>query len=63
VEILKKIRTSKGISQSELAKLSGLSQPAIHYIENGKKDPTRKTLKKLAVALDVPVSHLLDEIA
>lgn len=57
---VKQLRIRKGLSQSKLAEISGVSQPCIHYMENGKKEPTIRTLRKIAKALDVSVTILLD---
>ena len=46
------------ITQSELAKLSGVSQSTIAQIEKGKKDPSISTLKKIGAALDVNLAVL-----
>lgn len=56
---LKKIRQQKNLSQSKLSKLSGVSQSAICYIENGAKSPGIVTIQKLAKALGIPVMQLL----
>ncbi len=50
---LKKIRDSKGLTQPQLAKLSGISQSYISEIENTLKTPTLDTIEKLANALQV----------
>ena len=54
------IRTSQGISISKLAKATGLSKAAISQIEQGEGNPTISTLSKLASALRVPYSAILD---
>lgn len=61
MKLLKEIRTNKGLSQTKLAKLAGVSQPSIHYIETGQKYPATKTLIKLAKALEVSITVLMDE--
>lgn len=58
---LKQLRKEKAFTQIELSERSGLSQSFIHDLETGKKDPTLKTLHKLAIALGVPVSTLLED--
>lgn len=45
---LKRIRKSRGLSQQELAKLSGLIQARISDIENGKGSMTDSILRLLA---------------
>lgn len=59
---LKKIREAKGLTQSELAKKSGISRITINRIENGsQKDIMVGNLNKLAVALECKVSDLICE--
>ncbi|PWL41362.1 MAG: XRE family transcriptional regulator [Clostridiales bacterium] len=56
---LKYQRIQKGLSQNQLAKMSGVSQSAICYIEKGGKSPSLKTLLKLSKALEIPVQELI----
>jgi len=58
---IKKHRLLRGWSQSRLARESGVSQTYISELEAGKWTPNISVLRKLAVALGVPVSALLDE--
>jgi transcriptional regulator with XRE-family HTH domain len=46
------------LTQAQLAAQSGVSQSTIAQIENGKKDPSISTLKKIAAALDVHLAVL-----
>ncbi len=57
-ERLKYLRSSRELSQSELAKLSGVSQSTIAQIESDRKDPSITTLKKIATALEVEIAIL-----
>lgn len=50
------LRKRRDLTQSELAKKSGVSQSTIAQIESGRKDPSVKTLGKLAKALDVQLA-------
>lgn len=59
-EKIKHTRESMGISQGKLAKLSGLAQSSISYIESGGKKPNIETISMLAKALDTPISFLID---
>lgn len=59
-EKIKHARESMGLSQGKLAKLSGLAQSSISYIESGNKRPNIETISTLAKALDLPVSYLID---
>ena len=56
---IKEIRIKKNLSQSELARLSGMDRSNLNKIENGKKQPTLQTLNKIAGALKVSVKSLL----
>lgn len=49
---LKKRRMELGLTQKELAKLAGVSQPLIARIESGDIDPRLSTLKKIFEALE-----------
>lgn len=56
---LKQERERKGISQTELARLSGVKQQSISMIEQGKqKNPGIETLNALAVALGCDLRDL-----
>ncbi len=46
-----KARNEKGISQRELASLSGIAQPVIARIEKGTSSPNLETLVRLLSAL------------
>ncbi len=55
---LKRIRTDKGISQSDIAKSLGVSRGFVSNIENGKRNPTLATISRLAKAINVPTEEL-----
>ncbi|MDQ7903181.1 helix-turn-helix transcriptional regulator [Phytohabitans sp. ZYX-F-186] len=48
--IVVRYRTERGLSQRELARLTGLQQPAIARLENGETEPRLQTLAKLTAA-------------
>ena len=52
-------REQLGLIMQMLADRAGLSQPYISEIENGNKNPSAKTIMKLAAALNVPGEFLL----
>lgn len=56
---LKILRDKKGISQEDLAKLFNLSQSTIAYYEKDKKQPSQKTLTRLADYFGVSTDYLL----
>lgn len=56
---IQKVRQSKGITQEELAARLGMHRTYIGLIERGERNPTIRTLYKIAKALKVPASDLL----
>lgn len=58
--LVRRARWSRGFTQLQLSKVSGISRASIAYIENG-RIPTATTLARLAVALSVTVDSLLFE--
>ncbi len=60
---LKKIRLGQGLSQEALTFECGLHRTYISGVERGVRNPTVLVLEKIATALDVPPSRLLDDIA
>ncbi len=50
-------RLQKGMTQSQLAEMAGISQPALSHIENGRgaDGPSYGTLRQLTQALDIPL--------
>ena len=58
---LKQVRLGKRLTQAELSNLSGISQQYISDIEKGVSTGSVSTLRKLAKALNVSVSELLDD--
>lgn len=57
---IKRLRKAKGLTQEVLAHRAKLSHGYIARLEIGRHDPTLSTLKKLARALGVSVSELLE---
>lgn len=57
---VKELRTRKGLSQEQLAEISGLSLRTIQRIENGETEPRGETLKRLMNALEVAPDDLMD---
>ena len=55
---LRRLRLAREWNQTELAYHAGLAPSVISQIENGKRDPTARTLRKLAKALEVEVGDL-----
>jgi len=53
---VKRVRQEKGLTQEQLAELSGFSQQYISGLEQGRRNPTVVSLYELATALGV--SHM-----
>ena len=49
-DLLKTVRRRRGLSQGELARRAGTSQPVISAYEHGRRDPTFGTLRRLIEA-------------
>ena len=54
------VREKKDLSRQELAELAGVSREYVRKLEAGLYDPTVGTLEKLAKALGVPLTKLLE---
>jgi transcriptional regulator with XRE-family HTH domain len=62
-EKIQKIRNDKKLTQEELAKKADISYTTLIKIEQGKvENPTIKTLKKIASALEVSVDDLIKNV-
>jgi transcriptional regulator with XRE-family HTH domain len=59
---VKRLRQEREWNQTELAYHAGLAPSVISQIENGKRDPTARTLRKLAEALSVEVGDLFPKV-
>lgn len=60
-EKLRTVRLSLNLSQSELAEKTGISERSLYTYEQTGIMPRTSNLRKLANALNVSVSYLLDE--
>jgi len=56
---IRALRRKRGLSQQQLAEISGLSQSSISYIEAGDRSPTLRTIEKIATGLGIESSELL----
>lgn len=56
---MQKVRKDKGVTQEELAARLSMHRTYIGLIERGERNPTIRTLYKIAKALKVPASDLL----
>jgi putative transcriptional regulator len=55
---IKEIRKQRKISRKKLAEMVGLSPSYIQFIENEQRNPTIKTIKKIATALETSIDEL-----
>lgn len=58
-DMLAKIREDKGLTKSEIAKLTGIDIGHLTHIEKGERNPSIKTLKQICKVLDIPYQPLL----
>ena len=58
IKALMDARLEKGLTQKELAEMTGISQGDISRIERGTANPSIKTIQRLATALDKKVQIL-----
>lgn len=49
-ELIKAVRRRRALTQADLARRAGTSQPVVSAYENGRRDPTFGTLQKLVEA-------------
>lgn len=59
-EKIRFFRQEKGLQQKQLAELSGVQVKTIQRYEHGTYEPTQKTLKKIADAINIPIQCFLD---
>src|SRR5215210_6205010 len=55
------LRHEKGWTQTKLSERSGVARTTLNNLENYRRVPSMVTLRKLALALEVPVQDLLKE--
>jgi transcriptional regulator with XRE-family HTH domain len=58
---LKEIRTSRLLTQEELAEKAGVSAATVVNVERNNQEPHFRTIRKLAKALDVDPTELLGD--
>ena len=59
---VKALRISKSMSQGDLAKILNVHRSYVSGIERGLRNPSLLTIKKLATALNIGSSELIDGI-
>lgn len=57
---IKELRLQNGLTQKSLGEKCGIAEPTIRKYELGKLNPKVGTIKKIADALNVPVSEIID---
>ncbi len=57
---LRSLREARGLNLHELARLSGISAPALSLIETGKRDLRLTSLYRIAAALRIPPGDLVE---
>ena len=60
-EIVKEARLAMNLSQTELSQLTGISERSLYTYEQLGTLPRKSNIKKLAEALHISVSYLLDD--
>ena len=61
-KVIQKIREKRGLSQDVVSGLAGIGRTHLSAIERGERKPTLDTFYRLALALDMPPSTLLQQI-
>ena len=59
---IKEIRSEKGISQEKLALKAELDRTYVAGVENGKRNPSIKSLEKIINALDTNFGYFFKDI-
>jgi transcriptional regulator with XRE-family HTH domain len=49
-DLIRAVRRRGGLTQAELARRAGTSQPVVSAYEHGRRDPTFRTLRRLVAA-------------
>lgn len=59
---IRNYRTKKGLSQENLAELSGCHHTYIGQIERGEKNATIESIEKIAMGLNISLSTLFEKL-
>lgn len=57
---IKALREQRGMTQEQLAEKAGVSRTYLARLETARQDPTLSTLEKLAKALGVKATRLIE---
>ena len=58
-DMIAKVREEKGMTKTELARLTGINIGHLTHIEKGERNPSHKALKNICKALNVPYQQLM----
>lgn len=58
---LRQLRETKGLTQADIQRRTGLRRSYISRVEHGYKVPQIETLKKFSIALEVPLSEIFNQ--
>lgn len=58
-DMIAKARKEKGITKTELARLTDINIGHLTHIEKGERNPSHKALKNICRALDIPYQQLM----
>lgn len=61
-QTIRRLRAGKGLSQDVLSGLAGIAHTHLSMIENGVKQANFETIWRIAIALDMRPSELVQEI-
>lgn len=59
-ENIRKLRRKQGLTQEKLAELARIDPKSVIQIESGKRNPTLKTIRKIALSLKVKIGSIAD---
>ena len=60
-DLIRKKREEKGLSQNQLSKLLGISQPYMNQIETGARNPTLPLMMKICEVLEISMFEVPKE--
>lgn len=58
-KVLRQLRTEKGLSQEDFGFAADLHRTYVSQLERGLKSPSLKTLRKIAIVLDITLTNLI----
>ncbi len=58
-DMIAKVRKEKGMTKTELARLTDINIGHLTHIEKGERNPSHKALKNICRALDIPYQQLM----